>query len=63
MVSNAYQRQEAANKKRFVHGPEAMTTVEALERYCRVFHPEVESVPVMPVETARATASSQGPVR
>jgi hypothetical protein len=60
MVSDAYQRQEAANKKLFVHGPEAMTTVEALERYCRVFQPEVESVPVMPVETARATASSTG---
>ena len=60
MVSAAYQTEAAANKRLFVHGPEAITTLEALERYCRVFHPEVESVPVMPIEAARATAESTG---
>jgi uncharacterized protein YbjT (DUF2867 family) len=60
MVSNSYQREEAAGKKLFVYGPEAMTMVEALERYCRVFHPEIESVPLMPIEAARATAASTG---
>ncbi len=60
MVSTAYQLEEAANKRFFVHGPEAMTMKEALERYCRAFHPEVESVSVMPVDTARAIAKSTG---
>ena len=60
MVSMAYQREEAAGKRLFVHGPEAMAMKEALERYCRVFHPEVESVSVMPVDAARAVAKSTG---
>ena len=60
MVSTAYRLEEAANKRLFVHGPEAMTMKEALERYCRAFHPHVESVSVMPVDTARAIARSTG---
>jgi uncharacterized protein YbjT (DUF2867 family) len=60
MISDAYQRQEAANKKLFVYGPEVITTVEALERYCRVFHPEVESVALIPIEAARGMAASTG---
>jgi hypothetical protein len=31
-----------------------------MERYCQVLHPEIESVPVMPVEAARAVAKSSG---
>jgi uncharacterized protein YbjT (DUF2867 family) len=60
MIATAYQREEAANKKLIIYGPELITRVEALERYCRAFHPEVESVPMMPVEAARATAASSG---
>jgi uncharacterized protein YbjT (DUF2867 family) len=60
MIVTAYQREEAANKKLIIYGPELITRVEALERYCRAFHPEVESVPMMPVEAARATAASSG---
>jgi uncharacterized protein YbjT (DUF2867 family) len=60
MVAAAYQTEAAANKRLFVHGPEAITTPQALERYCRVFYPEVESIPVMPIEAARATAESTG---
>jgi uncharacterized protein YbjT (DUF2867 family) len=60
MVSTAYQLEEAANKRFFVHGPEAMTMKEALERYCRAFHPGVESISVMPVDAARAVAKSAG---
>ena len=60
MVSSAYQLEEAANKRFFVHGPEAMPMKEALERYCRAFHPEVASVSVMPVDAARALAKSTG---
>jgi uncharacterized protein YbjT (DUF2867 family) len=60
MVSTAYQLEEAANRRFFVHGPEAMTMKEAMERYCQAFHPEIESVSVMPVVTARAVARSTG---
>jgi uncharacterized protein YbjT (DUF2867 family) len=60
MVSTAYQLQEAANRRFFVHGPEAMTMKDALERYCQVFYPEVDSVSVMPVDAARAVAKSTG---
>ena len=60
MVSSAYQLEEAADKRVFVHGPEALTMQEALERYCRVFHPEVDLVSVMPIQAARAVAKSTG---
>jgi uncharacterized protein YbjT (DUF2867 family) len=60
MISAAYQHEGAANRKLFVHGPQAITTVEALERYCQAFHPHVESVPLMPIDAARATAASTG---
>jgi uncharacterized protein YbjT (DUF2867 family) len=60
MVSTAFQREEAANKRFFVHGPEALTMVEALGRYCRALHPEIESVAAMPIEVARSMADSPG---
>ncbi len=60
MIAAAYQNPDSVGKKLFIHGPEAMTIDEALERYCRRFHPEVESIPVMPIEAARATAKSTG---
>jgi uncharacterized protein YbjT (DUF2867 family) len=60
MVSAAYRSEGAANRKLFIHGPEQVTTVEALARYCQAFHPEVTSVPLMPIAAARATAESTG---
>ena len=57
MVATAHQREEAANKRLFVHGPEALTIKEALERYCRAFHPEIESVSVMPIWLAKVIAT------
>jgi uncharacterized protein YbjT (DUF2867 family) len=60
MVSAAYQRQEAANKRLYVHGPEGLTVQVALERYCRAFHPEIESVSVVPIDAARAMAEASG---
>ncbi len=60
MVSNAYQREEAINQRLFVHGPEAMSMVEAMERYCQTFHPEVEAVQMMPIDAARAMADATG---
>ena len=58
MISNAFQRQEAKGKRLYVHGPEGIPLKTALERYCRVFHPETKEVCVMPIEAARAMAAS-----
>lgn len=54
MVSTAYQKEEAANKRFIIHGPEAMTMQQALERYCQVFYPEGKPVSVMPIWLAKA---------
>jgi uncharacterized protein YbjT (DUF2867 family) len=62
MVSNAFQRKEALRKRLYVHGPEAITVKGALERYCRVFQPEIDAVAVMPIEAAKAMAESTGNV-
>ena len=53
MVSNAFQKQEAANKRFTIFGPEAITLKNALLQYCSVFHPEVEKVSSMPVWLAK----------
>ena len=53
MVSTAYQKEEAADERLFVHGPEAMTMKHALERYCQVFHPDGKPVSVMPIWLAK----------
>jgi uncharacterized protein YbjT (DUF2867 family) len=49
MVAAAYQREEAANKRLIVHGPEGIPMKEALGRYCRVFYPEAKKVSVTPI--------------
>lgn len=48
MISKAFQLPEAANKRFFVYGPEALTMSEALEKYCSIVHPgvKVSSVPI-----------------
>ena len=60
MVSRAYQEEEAAGKRFYVYGPEAIPLVDALERYCRVFHPQVNKVSVMPLWLAKALGSLTG---
>jgi uncharacterized protein YbjT (DUF2867 family) len=60
MVSKAYQLEAAQNKRFFVYGPEAMTMKTALERYCAVFHPEVEKVGSMPLWLARLLGTLTG---
>jgi uncharacterized protein YbjT (DUF2867 family) len=57
MVSTAYQREEAANKRLIIHGPEGIPMKEALERYCRVFHPEIKKVSVMPLWLVKMMAT------
>lgn len=60
MVSRAYQREEAAGKRLYVHGPEAITMKDALGRFCQRFHPEIGEVMVLPVDAARSIAQSTG---
>ncbi|MCA9905321.1 MAG: NAD(P)H-binding protein, partial [Anaerolineae bacterium] len=60
MVSNAFQREAAANKRLYVHGPEAITMKAALERYCKTLHPEIKGVSAMPLFLAKVMASVTG---
>lgn len=48
MVSKSFQLPEAANKRFFVYGPEALTMTEALKKYCSIVHPgvKVSSIPI-----------------
>ena len=54
MVSTAYQKEAAANKRFIIHGPEEMTMKQALERYCQAFYLEGKPVSVMPIWLAKA---------
>ncbi|MCL4250123.1 MAG: NAD(P)H-binding protein [Anaerolineae bacterium] len=60
MVSNAFQREAARNKRLYVHGPEAITVKSALERYCQTLHPEIKGVSAMPLFLARLMAAVTG---
>jgi uncharacterized protein YbjT (DUF2867 family) len=53
MVSTAYQLEEAANRRFYIHGSEAITMKQALERYCRVVHPQIGSVSALPAWMAK----------
>jgi uncharacterized protein YbjT (DUF2867 family) len=57
MVANALTQEETIGKRLFIHGPEAITFKEALERYCRVFHPEIKKVSVLPIWAAKIMAT------
>jgi uncharacterized protein YbjT (DUF2867 family) len=56
MISTAYQSDESANKRFFVHGPEAKTMKQALEQYCQAFHPDGKKMSVMPIWLAKVMA-------
>lgn len=60
MVAQAYQQKSALNKRLYVHGPEALTMPDALDQYCRTFHPGIAAVNMMPIEMARRIAASTG---
>jgi uncharacterized protein YbjT (DUF2867 family) len=53
MIARAYQTEDAAGRRLFIHGPEAIAMREALERVVRALHPEVEKVTVMSARFAR----------
>ena len=56
MVVESYRRPEAANKVFYVHGPEALTVLEAQRSYCRVLHPEIQSFRSTPYWILRLNA-------
>ena len=60
MVEIAYQKETAANKRFFIHGPQGMTLRQALERYCEVFHPDGKPVSVMPIWLAKVMGTLTG---
>ncbi len=60
MVVESYRRPEAVNKRLYVHGPEALTVLEALRAYCRAFHPEIKTFRRVPYWLARLIAWLHG---
>lgn len=60
MVAAAYGVEEAANTCLYVHGPQAMTVREALERYVAVLHPEITRLMSLPIWLARLSAILTG---
>lgn len=60
MVSQAFQVADAAGRRLFVHGPQALTMHAALERFCHLARPDIEHVSVMPLDRARAAAEATG---
>jgi uncharacterized protein YbjT (DUF2867 family) len=57
MVANAFKAEETIGKRLFIHGPEAIKMKEAMERFCRAFHPEIELIKVLPVWVAKVMAT------
>lgn len=55
MVSRSYRMPEAAGRILDLHGPEPMTMLDALTRYCAIAHPEIKPRS-MPIWLARAVA-------
>jgi len=60
MVAQAHVKPEAANRTVYVHGPEAFTMSEALQRYCEILHPQSAGVSRMPFWLARLIAALTG---
>ena len=44
-------------KRLFIQGPEAISMHEALDRYCKALHPEIESISVLHIWAGRALAT------
>jgi NADH dehydrogenase len=56
MVSAAYQTDETAGKRLYIHGPEAILMHDALDRYRRTLYPEIESVATLPTWLGKTLA-------
>jgi uncharacterized protein YbjT (DUF2867 family) len=60
MVAESYRRPEAVNKRFYVHGPQALTVLEALRSYCQALHPQLKKFVHMPYWLARLVARLRG---
>jgi uncharacterized protein YbjT (DUF2867 family) len=60
MVIESYRRPEAVNKRLYVHGPQALTVLEALRAYCRALHPEIKTIRSVPYWLLRLIAWLRG---
>jgi uncharacterized protein YbjT (DUF2867 family) len=49
MLVNAYKNNEAHHKTFYLYGPEKHQLKAALERYCKILHPEIKKVSSIPV--------------
>ena len=54
MISTAFKKKAAQNRVLYVHGPEAHTMKEAMQIYCKTFHPEIKEISVLPIWMAKA---------
>jgi uncharacterized protein YbjT (DUF2867 family) len=60
MVGASYGKEEAANKRFIIHGPEGILFHDAMAKYCRVFHPELKKVSTMPYWLAAIISTIKG---
>ena len=60
MIIESYRRPEAVHKRLFVHGPQALSVIDALQAYCRVLHPDIRSIRRIPYFPLRLLASLRG---
>jgi uncharacterized protein YbjT (DUF2867 family) len=60
MVVESYRRPKAVSKRFYVHGPQALTVLEALQGYCRALHPEIKTIRRMPYWLLRLIAWFSG---
>jgi len=56
MVAESYRQPEAIGRRFHIHGPEALTILEAVQAYVRVLHPEIRTVQRIPYWLVRLTA-------
>jgi len=49
MIAASFNCEKCSGKTLFIHGPEALTMQEAMERYIKHVHPEITSVSSMPI--------------
>jgi uncharacterized protein YbjT (DUF2867 family) len=60
MVVESYRRPEAANQRFYVHGPQALTVLDALRHYCQALHPEIKAILRVPYSAVRLIAWLSG---
>ena len=63
MVVESYRCPESANRRFYVHGPQALTLLEALRLYCGVLHPEIKNFRSTPYWLLRLIARRRGDAR